>query len=72
MIEQLFIILIVLLVSAYVTYPFFMRSKDHEVIYDNTSDNIEFNMLQNQKEMYLEEIKDIEFDYGLGRKTIKN
>ena len=68
MIEQLLIIVIVLLVSVYITYPFFVKSGDsNKVIYDEASDNLEFNMLQNQKDIYLEEIKDIEFDYGLGK-----
>ena len=67
MIEQLFITLIVLLVSVYVTYPFFIKSKDNGIINIDSSDNLEFSLLQNQKDIYLEEIKDIEFDYGLGK-----
>lgn len=67
MLEQLIIILLVLIISFYVSYPFFFEVRSS---ISNTERNFSPELLEKlieQKSLYLSEIKDIEFDYGLGK-----
>lgn len=62
--EQFIIILLVLIVSFYVSYPYFIGGTSKTA--DSSSSDL-LEKLTEQKELYISEIKDIEFDYGLGK-----
>lgn len=70
--EYLFIILILILVSIYVCYPFFSGEKQSNIYIDEKDaepGNIEDtpSKLEAQKLEVYSAIKEIEFDYGLGK-----
>lgn len=69
--EQFIIILLVLIVSLYVSYPYFFSGRNNN--FKDTNYYFELlEILVEQKELYLSEIKDIEFDYGLGKLSDKD
>ncbi len=69
--EQFIIIFLVLIVSFYVSYPYFFRGKNNSLEATDHSTEI-LEKLVEQKDLYLSEIKDIEFDYGLGKLNEKD
>ena len=62
--EQFLILLLVLIVSFYISYPYFFGGTS-KTAGSSSPDLLE--KLTEQKELYISEIKDIEFDYGLGK-----
>ena len=67
MIEQILIILLVIFISFYITFPYFFGYKEKANTEKLNSREMEIYKLENLKNLYLNEIKDIEFDYGLGK-----
>lgn len=65
MIEQLLIIFLVILVSLFVCYPYFLNRKEENI--GSFSGISEIEKLNEKKDLYISEIRDIEFDYGLGK-----
>lgn len=65
MIVEIIIIAIVTAVSAFICLPFFRACNNDEF---NTFDGASpLEKLSEKKDIYISEIRDIEFDYGLGK-----
>ena len=67
MIEQILILFIVALISIYITYPYFYGYRYKRSFDRIIEKELEINRLENLKQLYIDEIKDIEFDYSTGK-----
>lgn len=70
--EYYFIIPLIIIVCLYVCYPFFSKRNDPGLYIEDRDDNIPsdekaLKYLQHEKDQIYRAIKEIEFDYGLGK-----